>query len=138
LAAGKRPGKDVAVTLDRVPAGFDAAHVGFVFADVMGSNHYQVLLCATGCRPSRSDGGRIHAGARLPRPKSLLQVLCLPTAPVLPIMRNGDFDSSRFLTSLDFMGSFSGKNCLPCIPYSYANFEHNRVVLDLALYLSTL
>jgi hypothetical protein len=24
------------------------------------------------------------------------------------------------------MGSFSDKNCLPCIPYGYANFEGNR------------
>jgi hypothetical protein len=24
------------------------------------------------------------------------------------------------------MGSFSGKGCLPCKPYGYANFEHNR------------
>jgi len=24
------------------------------------------------------------------------------------------------------MGSFSDKNCLPFIPYGYANFEHNR------------
>ena len=59
LAAGKRSGKDVAVTLNRVPAGLDAAHVGFVFTDVMGSDHRQVLLCATGRRPSRSDGRRI-------------------------------------------------------------------------------
>src|ERR1700675_4531014 len=44
LAADKRSGKDVAVTLDRVPAGLDAAHVGFVFTDVMGSYHCQVLL----------------------------------------------------------------------------------------------
>jgi hypothetical protein len=57
LAAGKGPGKDVAVTLDRVPAGLDAVHVGFVFADVMGSDHCQLLLCATGRRPSRSDDG---------------------------------------------------------------------------------
>ena len=71
-----------------------------VFADVMGSDHCQVLLCVTGRRPSRSDGGRIHARTRLPRPKSLLQVLCLPTAPVLPIVRNGDFDGSRFYGQL--------------------------------------
>src|ERR1700688_1019354 len=60
LAAGKRPGKDVAVTLNRVPADLDAAHVGFVFADVMGSDPRQELLCATGRRPSQSDGGRIR------------------------------------------------------------------------------
>jgi hypothetical protein len=39
VAAGKRPGRDVAVTLNRVPTGFYAAHVGFVFTDVMGSDH---------------------------------------------------------------------------------------------------
>jgi hypothetical protein len=62
----------------------------------------------------------------------LLQVLCLPTAPVLPI---GKTETSA---GLDFMGSFSDKNCLPFIPYGYANFEHNRVAFDLALYLATL
>lgn len=50
----------------------------------------------------------------------MLQVLCLPTAPMLPIMR------TETSAGLDFMGSFSHKNCLPCIPYGYANFEHNR------------
>ena len=85
-----------------------------------------MLLCATGRRPSRSDGGQIHARARLPRPKSFLQVLCLPTAPVLPIVRNRDFGRSRFWTSLDFMGSFSDKNCFPRTLYGYANFVGNR------------
>jgi hypothetical protein len=60
------------------------------------------------------------ARARLPRPKSLLQVLGLPTAPVLPIVK------TETSAGLDFMGSFSGKNCLPCVAYGYANFEHNR------------
>jgi len=107
LTAGKRPGKDVAVTLDRVPAGLDAAHVGFVFTDVMGSDHCQVLLCATGRRPRRSDGGRIHDRARLPKPQSLLQVLCLPTAPVLLI---GKTETSA---GLDFTGSFQTRTaCL--------------------------
>jgi hypothetical protein len=59
-----------------------------------------------------------------------LQVSCLPTAPVLPIRR------TKTSADLDFMGSFADKNCLPCKAYGYANFEHNRVVLDLALYLS--
>jgi hypothetical protein len=45
--------------------------------------------------------------------------MCLPTAPVLPIMR------TETSAGLDFMGSFSDKNCLPRIPYGYANFEHN-------------
>jgi len=34
------------------------------------------------------------------------------------------------------MGSFADKNCLPRKAYGYANFEHNRAVLDMALYLS--
>jgi hypothetical protein len=37
---------------------------------------------------------------------------------------------------LDFMGSIADKNCLPRMAYGYANLEHNRAVLDLALYLS--
>jgi hypothetical protein len=53
-------------------------------------------------------------------PKSLLPILCLPTAPVLLIMR------TETSTGLDFMGSFSDKNPLPCTSYGYANFEHNR------------
>jgi hypothetical protein len=32
---------------------------------------------------------------------------------------NGDFDGSRFY------GQLLDKNCLPSIPYGYANFEHN-------------
>jgi hypothetical protein len=97
LAAGKRSGKDVAVTLDRVPAGLDAAHVGFVFADVMGSDHCQVLLCATGLRPSRSDGGR---------PGSIAQAQIV-VAGIVPAdgtsaanCENGDFGGSRFYGQL--------------------------------------
>jgi hypothetical protein len=59
----------------------------------------------------------------------LLQISCLPTAPVLPIGR------TETSADLDFMGSFADKNCLPRKAYGYANFEHNRVALDLALYL---
>jgi hypothetical protein len=39
LEAGKGSRREVAVILNRVPAGLDAAHVGFVFIDVMGSGH---------------------------------------------------------------------------------------------------
>jgi len=37
-----------------------------------------------------------------------------------------NWEKRRLRTGLDFMGSFSDKNCLPCIPYGYANFEGNR------------
>jgi hypothetical protein len=47
---------------------------------------------------------------------------------------NGDFGGSRFYGQLF---RFSDKNCLPCVPYGYANFEHNGAGLDSALYLST-
>jgi hypothetical protein len=39
LEAGKGSRREVAVILNRVPAGLDAAHVGFVFIDVMGNGH---------------------------------------------------------------------------------------------------
>jgi hypothetical protein len=39
LETGKRSRRKVAVILNRVPALFDAADVGFVFIDVMGSRH---------------------------------------------------------------------------------------------------
>ena len=97
LAAGKGSGKDVAVTLDRVPAGLDAAHVGFVFADVMGSDHCQLLLCATGLRPSRSDGGRPGSIAQA-------QIVVAGIGPTdgtgAANCENGDFGGSRFYGQL--------------------------------------
>ncbi len=78
------------------------------------------VRCSCAQRVVGHAGLTAGARARLPRPKPLLQVLCLPTARVLPIVR------TETSTGLDFMGSFSDKNCLPCIPYGYANFEHNR------------
>jgi hypothetical protein len=39
LEAGKGSRREVAVILNPVPAGLDAAHVGFVFIDVMGNGH---------------------------------------------------------------------------------------------------
>jgi hypothetical protein len=39
LVAGKGSRREVAVILNRVPPGLDAAHVGFVFIDVMGNGH---------------------------------------------------------------------------------------------------
>ena len=39
LEAGKGSRREVAVILNHVPAGLDAAHVGFVFIDVMGNGH---------------------------------------------------------------------------------------------------
>jgi hypothetical protein len=49
LAAGKRSRRKVAIILHRVPAGLDAAHVGFIFTDVMGSGH-----CGTPVRSNSS------------------------------------------------------------------------------------
>src|ERR1700730_4498369 len=39
------PTQEVAVVLHRVPAGLDAAHVGFAFTDVMGKGHCGVRTC---------------------------------------------------------------------------------------------
>jgi len=39
LAAGERPRREVAVILHRIPAVLNAAHIGFVFIDVMGRGH---------------------------------------------------------------------------------------------------
>jgi hypothetical protein len=62
----------------------------------------------------------------------LLQVLCLPTALVLPIER------TETSAGLDFMGSFSDKRRLPCKVYGYPNFEHNGVALNVTLYLAAI
>src|SRR5436190_11958144 len=57
LAAGKRPGQEVAVILHRVPAVLDSAHVGFVFADVMGKGHCGARIClSTRSGWARNDG----------------------------------------------------------------------------------
>src|SRR5437016_11999484 len=53
LAAGKRPRREIAVILHRVPAVFDAAHIGFVFTDVMRNGH--VMLQRSSDRPNRPD-----------------------------------------------------------------------------------
>jgi len=45
LVTGKRPGREAAVVLHRVPAALDAAHVGFVFADVIGNGHCGAGTC---------------------------------------------------------------------------------------------
>ena len=44
---GKRPGREVAVVLYRVSAVLDAAHVGFVFTDVIGNGHCGAPTCMT-------------------------------------------------------------------------------------------
>ena len=46
LEAGKGSRREVAVILNRVPAVFDAAHVGFGFTDVMGSGHCGLPVCS--------------------------------------------------------------------------------------------
>src|SRR4029434_1553985 len=45
LVTGKRPAREAAVVLHRVPAALDAAHVGFVFTDVIGNGHYGARTC---------------------------------------------------------------------------------------------
>ena len=42
---GKRPAREAAVVLHRVPAALDAAHVGFVFTDVIGNGHCGARTC---------------------------------------------------------------------------------------------
>jgi hypothetical protein len=39
LAVGKRSTREVAVILNRVPAVFDTAHIGFIFTDVIRDGH---------------------------------------------------------------------------------------------------
>jgi hypothetical protein len=53
---GKRPGTEVAVLVHRVPAGLDAAHVGFVITDVLGGCH-----CGAPVRSSH-ESTRSHRG----------------------------------------------------------------------------
>ena len=74
LEAGKRSRREIAVILNRVPARLDAAHVGFVFIDVMGSGHCGAPVCSSH-RPGRAD----RWANFLPKPKSLLQVSIVPT-----------------------------------------------------------
>jgi len=45
VAAGKRPGRKIAVVVHRVPAGLDAAHLGIIVVDEMRNSHL-VLQCA--------------------------------------------------------------------------------------------
>ena len=96
LAAGKRSRREVAVILNRVPAGLDAAHVGFIVTDVMGSGHCGAPVRSSH-RPSRSDRWRISCPGLN---RCCRYLLCLPTAPVLPTKTKE--------TSVDpnFMGSF--------------------------------
>jgi hypothetical protein len=63
--------------------------------------------------------GEFAAQAWFPKPKSLLQILCLPTALVLPIGR------TETSAGPDFTGSFSDKRRLPSTPYGYWNSENN-------------
>jgi hypothetical protein len=63
---GKRPGRKVAVVIHRVPAGLDAAHVGFVFTDVMGNGHCGARACrafAFQCEGPAPQAGAISGSA---------------------------------------------------------------------------
>ena len=44
--AGKRPGRQAAVFVHRVPTGLDAPHVGVIFIDVMRNGHCGVPSAA--------------------------------------------------------------------------------------------
>jgi hypothetical protein len=85
LAAGKRPRREVAVILHRVPAVLDAAHVGFVFADVMGRGHSVLELAglAPSSEGSAPQAGREHLETdsfrRRSQPQFIGDLFCLPT-----------------------------------------------------------
>lgn len=80
LAARKRSRREVAVILNRIPAGFDAAHVGFVVIDVRGSGHCGDPVRSS-YRPSRSDCWQFSCPGQN---RCCRCLMCLPTAPVLP------------------------------------------------------
>jgi hypothetical protein len=60
-AISKWPGREVAVVVHRVPARPDAAHVGFIFIDVMGNDHSGA--------PARSIIRRYESHGRLWHPR---------------------------------------------------------------------
>jgi hypothetical protein len=104
LKAGKRSRREVAVILNPVPAGLDAAHVGSVFADVMGSGHRSAPVRSSR-RPSPGMNPWQIFCPDLSR-YYCRHLLCPPTAPVLPTKRKRNFGGSRFY------GQLSDKRCL--------------------------
>jgi hypothetical protein len=68
LAAGKRPRREIAIILHRVPAVLDAAHLGSVFTYVSGTRHCDARACMAlafqrdGPTPP-ARGGDLEAGA---------------------------------------------------------------------------
>jgi hypothetical protein len=96
LETRKRSRREGAVFLNRVPAVFDTAHVGFIFTDVIRHGHCSARTCIA----SPSDETQAFmAPAR--EPNSIFECrLCRPTAPALPICGTGDFGTSPIFGQL--------------------------------------
>jgi hypothetical protein len=113
LETGKRSRRKVAVILNRVPAVFDTAHVGFVFTDVIRDGHCGARTCMAS--PSMRRRGPwampdARASWHLFANQTLFEVsLCRPTAPGPPIWGTGDFGTSPIFWQL------SDKPLLACI-----------------------
>jgi hypothetical protein len=94
-----------------------------VVTDVMGSGRCGTPV-RSGHRPSRRGLWQISCPGLN---RFCRYLLCLPTAPVLPLREIRDFGRSRFY------GQFSDKRCLSSKAYGYPNFEHNRDGAQFAL-----
>jgi hypothetical protein len=90
------PEERAAVILNCVPAGFDAAHVGFVVTDVMGSGHRGAPVRSSN-RPGRSDSWQMSCPGKN---RCCRCLMCLPTAPVLPTKRKETSVNPNFIGSI--------------------------------------
>ena len=105
LETGKRSRRKVAVILNRVPAVFDTADVGFVCTDVIRDGHCGARTCiASPLDETQRSVGNVRMPGRSWHPlanATLFGVLlCRPTAPGLPIWRTGDFGTSPIFGQL--------------------------------------
>ena len=105
LETGKRSRRKVAVILNRVPAVFDTADVGFVFTDVIRDGHCGARTCiASPFDETQRSVNNVRLPGRSWHPlanTTLFEVLlCRPTAPGLPIWVTGDFGTSPIFQQL--------------------------------------
>jgi hypothetical protein len=116
LETRKRSGRKGAVFLNRVPAVFDTAHVGFVFADIIRDGHCGARTCMAS---PFDETQAFMAPAREPNP-IWSGHLCRPTAPGLPIWGPGTSVRRRF------SGSSRTSRCLPVSEHlGCRNVKHN-------------
>src|SRR5271157_4304644 len=90
LETGKRSRIERAVILNRVPALFDAAHVGLSFTHVIGSGHRGAQTCiafAFRWKASVREWSMLSWPLLAPARErnSSWSVMCRPTAPGLPM-----------------------------------------------------